>query len=99
MFRFLLYGLFATTTREIADTGVQWIAVEEIVGTIRLRLQIVSDAPFVRNVTFTLMGVPHVEASAIPMTKLLPNVLDLPLVSSFVQSSIAAASSIYVAPK
>ncbi|GAA5838555.1 hypothetical protein JCM9279_003279 [Rhodotorula babjevae] len=76
-----------------------WIAVESVVGTVRLRCQMVSEAPFIRNVTFTLMGVPAVEASAIPMTRALPNVLDLPLVSGLVQSSIAAAASIYCAPK
>ncbi|ORY73397.1 hypothetical protein BCR35DRAFT_148274 [Leucosporidium creatinivorum] len=76
-----------------------WIAVESIVGTVRLRCQMVSQAPFIRNVTFTLMGVPAIEASAIPLAKALPNVLDLPLISGFVQSSIAAATSIYCAPK
>ncbi|BGO94717.1 hypothetical protein NBRC10512_007335 [Rhodotorula toruloides] len=76
-----------------------WIAVESIVGTIRLRCQMVAQAPFIRNVTFTLMGVPAIEASAIPLSRALPNVLDLPLISGFVKSAIAAASSIYVAPK
>lgn len=37
------------------------------------------------------MGVPAIEASAIPLAKGLPNVLDLPLISGFVKSSIAAA--------
>lgn len=75
-----------------------WIAVESIVGTVRLRCQMVSQPPFIRNVTFTLMGVPAIEASAIPLAKALPNVLDLPLISGFVQSSIAAATSIYASP-
>lgn len=39
-----------------------WIAVESIVGTVRLRCQLVAAAPFIRNVTFTLMGVPAIEA-------------------------------------
>ncbi|KAK4055259.1 hypothetical protein OIV83_000541 [Microbotryomycetes sp. JL201] len=76
-----------------------WIAVESIVGTVRLRCQMVAQAPFIRNVTFTLMGVPAIEASAIPLAKAAPNVLDLPLISGFVQSSIAAATSMYCAPK
>ncbi|SCV68713.1 BQ2448_834 [Microbotryum intermedium] len=76
-----------------------WIGVESIVGTVRLRCQMVANPPFIRNVTFTLMGVPAIEASAIPLAKALPNVLDLPLISGFVQSSIAAATSIYCAPK
>ncbi|PWN47037.1 hypothetical protein IE53DRAFT_275014 [Violaceomyces palustris] len=76
-----------------------WIQVEHLSGTIRLRAQIISNPPYIRNLTFTLMGVPRVEISAIPMTRALPNVLDLPLISSFVQSSIAAAANMYVAPK
>jgi Ca2+-dependent lipid-binding protein len=99
-----------------------WVAVESVVGTVRLRCQMVSKPPYIRNVTFTLMGVPAISAvgfffrtpsheenlflgvltllsitqSAIPLAKALPNVLDLPLISGFVQSSIAAATSIYV---
>lgn len=76
-----------------------WIQIEHISGTIRLRAQMVQQAPYIRNLTFTLMGVPKVEISAIPMLKALPNVLDLPLISGFVQSSIAAAANMYVAPK
>ncbi|GAA5969047.1 hypothetical protein JCM11641_007450 [Rhodosporidiobolus odoratus] len=76
-----------------------WIAVESIVGTVRLRCQMVPQVPFIRNVTFTLMGVPAIEASAIPLSSALPNVLDLPLISGFVKSSIAAATSVYCAPK
>ena len=66
-----------------------WVAVESLVGTVRLRLQMVPQAPFVRNVTFTLMGVPHIQASAVPLIKAFPNVLDF--ANGFVQSSIAAA--------
>ncbi|KAF8749825.1 Protein kinase C conserved region 2 (CalB) [Rhizoctonia solani] len=60
-----------------------WIQVENIVGTL----------------TFTLMGVPGVEVSAIPMSKVLPNVLDLPLVARFVKMAIAAGTAEFVAPK
>lgn len=45
------------------------------------------------------MGVPKVEVSVVPLAKHLPNVLDLPLISGFVQSAIAAAANEYVAPK
>lgn len=51
------------------------------------------------NLTVTLMGVPKVEVSVTPLAKALPNVLDLPLISGFVQSAIAAAANEYVAPK
>ncbi|QRW25571.1 C2 domain-containing protein [Rhizoctonia solani] len=76
-----------------------WIQVENIVGTVRLRIQFIPEPPFVRNLTFTLMGVPGVEVSAIPMSKVLPNVLDLPLVARFVKMAIAAGTAEFVAPK
>ena len=76
-----------------------WAQVEEIVGTIRLRIQMVEAPPFVRNVTFTMMGVPAVEVSVQPMIKALPNILDLPIISGFVKTAIAAACNEYVAPK
>jgi len=74
-----------------------WIQIDGLAGTARLRLQMVQEAPYVRNLTFTLMGVPKVSVSAKPMLKSLPNVLDL--IPEFVQSSIAAACAEYVAPK
>jgi hypothetical protein len=55
--------------------------------------------PFVKNVTFTLMGLPQVNVSAVPMTERGINVLNLPLISGFVNNSIAAAANEYVAPK
>ena len=45
------------------------------------------------------MGLPKIDASAVPLTSKGINVLDLPLISGFVNSSIAAALDIYVAPK
>lgn len=76
-----------------------WIQVEQIFGVVRLRVQFIPEAPFVRNVTFALCGVPAVEVSAIPMSKHLPNVLDLPFVSSFVKMGIAAGTAELAVPK
>lgn len=76
-----------------------WVQVERLIGTVRFRAQIVSEAPFLRNLTLTLMGVPKVGISAIPMLQFLPNVLDLPLTAGFVQSAIATAADMYVAPR
>lgn len=76
-----------------------WAQVEKISGTVRLRAQMVQSPPYIRNLTISLMGVPNIEVSVIPMTKALPNVLDLPMISGFVKSSIAAAANEYVAPK
>ncbi|KZT59170.1 hypothetical protein CALCODRAFT_516259 [Calocera cornea HHB12733] len=75
-----------------------WIQVEGIAGTVRLRIQFIPEAPFVGDLTFTFMGVPAVEVSAIPMIRQLPNILDLPLVSRFVKMAIAAGTASIVAP-
>lgn len=76
-----------------------WIQLEGLIGTVRLRLQFISDPPFIRNVTLTFMGLPAIEASAIPMSRALPNVLDLPLISRFAKNAIAASMAEYLAPK
>ncbi|OCF41030.1 C2 domain-containing protein [Kwoniella heveanensis CBS 569] len=76
-----------------------WIQVEQIFGVVRLRVQFIPEPPFVRNLTFALCGVPAVEVSAIPMSKALPNVLDLPFVSSFVKMGIAAGTAELAVPK
>lgn len=73
--------------------------IKQISGTLRLRMQMVQNPPYIRLLTFSLMGVPNVEVSVIPLSRALPNVLDLPLISGFVKSSIAAAANEYVAPK
>ncbi|UZJ56460.1 hypothetical protein CBS101457_005780 [Exobasidium rhododendri] len=76
-----------------------WAQVQKISGTVRLRAQMVESPPYIRNMTISLMGVPNIEVGVIPMSRLLPNVLDLPVISGFVKSSIAAACNEYVAPK
>ncbi|WVQ82868.1 hypothetical protein IAT38_005004 [Cryptococcus sp. DSM 104549] len=76
-----------------------WIQVEQIFGIVRLRVQFIPQPPFVRNLTFALCGVPAVEVSAIPMSSHLPNVLDLPFVSSFVKMGIAAGTAEMAVPK
>jgi len=76
-----------------------FVELNGIIGTVRLRFQLTPNPPFLKNVTFTFMGLPKIDASAVPLTSKGINVLNLPLVSGFINSSIAAALDIYVAPK
>ncbi|CAG8659482.1 142_t:CDS:10, partial [Acaulospora colombiana] len=76
-----------------------WVQVDGVAGTVRLRIQFIPEPPFVRNLTFTLMGVPAVDVSVTPLIKRLPNLLDLPLISKFVKMAIAAGTASIVAPK
>lgn len=65
----------------------------------RLRLQMAPEPPFLKAVTMTLMGVPKVEAGCTPMMERGVNILNLPVISNFVNWAIKAAASMYVAPK
>ena len=76
-----------------------FVELQELVGTVRLRLHMTPEPPFAKSLTFTLMGVPHVQAGCIPMLKHGVNILNLPLISNFVNYAVAAAASLYVAPK
>jgi Ca2+-dependent lipid-binding protein len=44
-----------------------FVELQELVGTVRLRLQMSPEPPYAKNLTFTLMGVPHVKAGCVPM--------------------------------
>ena len=65
----------------------------------RMRLQLCPDPPFFSLCTITLLGQPKAEMSCVPLTKKGLNIMNLPLISSFVQSSLDAALAEYVAPK
>ncbi|KAF2760574.1 hypothetical protein EJ05DRAFT_531064 [Pseudovirgaria hyperparasitica] len=76
-----------------------FVELQGLVGTIRLRLAMTPEPPFLKNLTFTLMGTPQVKAGCIPMVEKGVNILNLPLISNFVNYAIGAAASMYVAPK
>ncbi|GAB7352816.1 hypothetical protein MBLNU459_g3431t1 [Dothideomycetes sp. NU459] len=76
-----------------------FVELQELVGTVRLRMNMTPEPPFLKTLTFTLMGTPHVQAGCIPMMEKGPNILNLPLISNFVNYAIGAAASMYVAPK
>src|SRR4051812_27533244 len=57
------------------------------------------EPPFLKELTFTLMGLPKVQAGCTPMIQTGINILNLPLISNFVNYAIAAAANEYVAPK
>ena len=76
-----------------------WVELRGLIGTMRLRLQLTPDPPFFSLCTLTFLGQPHVDLSCVPLSKHLPNLMDVPLISSFVQTSIDAALAEYVAPK
>lgn len=76
-----------------------WVELRGIIGTMRLRLQLTPDPPFFSLCTLSFMGQPQADLSCVPLSKHALNLMDVPLISSFVQSSIDAALAEYVAPK
>lgn len=64
-----------------------------LIGTVRFRLQLSPDSPFLKTLTFTLMGIPKISVSCIPMMEKGINILDLPMISNFVNASIATAAN------
>ncbi|KAF2479248.1 hypothetical protein BDY17DRAFT_319216 [Neohortaea acidophila] len=76
-----------------------FVELQGLVGTVRLRMAMTPEPPFLKTLTFTLMGVPHVSAGCVPMLEKGVNLLNLPVISQFVNYAIGAAASMYVAPK
>lgn len=71
----------------------------EMVGTVRLRIQMTPEPPFVKDLTFSLVGLPHIQAGCMPMLRRGVNILNLPLISNFVNYAIRTAASLFAAPK
>ena len=53
----------------------------------------------VKTTMVSLMGLPRVTISVVPMNKIFPNVMDIPFISGFISSAIDTAVAEYVAPK
>ncbi|KAI0470768.1 hypothetical protein GGR56DRAFT_657479 [Xylariaceae sp. FL0804] len=76
-----------------------WVELRGLILTMRLRLQLTPDPPFISLCTFTFLGQPKATLSCVPLSKHNLSLTDVPLISSFVNSSIDAALAEYVAPK
>ena len=76
-----------------------WVELSGVVGVMRLRLQLTPDPPFFSLCTLTFMGQPKVDMSCVPLVKKGLNIMDVPVISNFVQSAVDAAMAEYVAPK
>ncbi|KAL8380985.1 hypothetical protein RB595_005334 [Gaeumannomyces hyphopodioides] len=76
-----------------------WVELNGLVSTVRLRISLAPNPPFIKTLSFTLMGLPKVEASCVPLMEKGANVLNLPIISNFVNWAIATAANMYVAPK
>lgn len=76
-----------------------WVELQGLLCTARIRVALTPNPPFVNTVSFTLMGLPKVDASCTPLIEKGANILNLPIISNFVNWAIATAANMYVAPK
>jgi len=76
-----------------------WVELNGLVATARIRIALAPNPPFIKTLSFTLMGLPKVEASCVPLIEKGANILNLPVISNFVNWAIATAAGMYVAPK
>jgi Ca2+-dependent lipid-binding protein len=70
-----------------------FVELQGLVGTVRLRMNMTPEPPFLKTLTFTLMGAPQVTAGCTPMMEKGINILNLPLINNFVNYAIKAAAS------
>lgn len=75
-----------------------WVELRGVMGTCRMKIQLIPNPPFVKLGTFTLLGMPKIEIAAVPMNRRFLNVMNLPVISDFIYSSIRAAAREFVAP-
>ncbi|KZV63998.1 hypothetical protein PENSPDRAFT_757538 [Peniophora sp. CONT] len=76
-----------------------WVELKGIVGTARVRMQLIPDPPFIKTTMITLLGLPHIQPSVTALSKMMPNIMNLPVISGFVSSALDTAAAEYVAPK
>lgn len=76
-----------------------WVDLRGLVGTMRMRTQLCPDPPFFDLCTITFLGQPKVDIRCTPLSRHALNIMDVPLISNFVQSAVDAAMAQYVAPK
>ncbi|KAF9267810.1 hypothetical protein L218DRAFT_984691 [Marasmius fiardii PR-910] len=76
-----------------------WVDITGLLATARLKLQLTPNPPFLSMMTLTLLGKPKITTSVTPLAKHFMDVMDIPGLSSWVQSAIDTAIEGYVAPR
>ncbi|TVY52816.1 Meiotically up-regulated gene 190 protein [Lachnellula cervina] len=76
-----------------------FVQVKEFVATIRIRLQMHPDLPFLKNLTFALTESPKINASVSLGAPWALDLLNLPIIDSVLASQIDQAAADFVQPK
>lgn len=75
-----------------------WVELTGMISTARMRIQLTPNPPFLSLMTLTLLGQPKITMICTPLAKNFLNVMDVPGLSGWLQRSVDAAISEYVAP-
>ncbi|KAF8199670.1 meiotically up-regulated 190 protein [Pholiota molesta] len=76
-----------------------WVELTGLLATLRVRLQLIPNPPFLSMMTLTVLGLPKVTLKCTPLAKNFLNVMDVPGLSHWLQKSINLAVEKYVAPR
>ena len=76
-----------------------WVELNALLATMRLRIQLTPNPPFLSFATLTLLGRPKISLKCTPLAKNLFNVMDIPMLSNWIQTTIDDATTEYVAPR
>ena len=77
-----------------------WVELDALFTTARIRVQLTSSPPFVSLATITLLGQPKIQMKATPVKRGLMNVMNIPGLSGWIQSTIdATVGEMVVAPR
>ncbi|KAJ6518662.1 hypothetical protein C8R45DRAFT_807356 [Mycena sanguinolenta] len=76
-----------------------WIELTGFLATARMRIQLMPNPPFLSAMTLTFLGQPKITLNCTPLAKSFLNIMDIPGLSSWIQTQIDAAVSGYVAPR
>jgi len=76
-----------------------WVDLTGFLATVRVRFQLTPNPPFLSMMTLTLLGLPKVTMKCTPLAKNFLNVMDVPGLNNWLQSSINLAVQEYVAPR
>jgi len=68
-------------------------------GTVRMRIQLTPNPPFLVRVTLTLLGQPKVTIDCTPLTEHTVNKMDVSILSGWLQRNVNSVIAGYVAPK
>ncbi|KAF6745721.1 meiotically up-regulated 190 protein [Ephemerocybe angulata] len=76
-----------------------WVELTALLATTRMRISLTPNPPFLSMMTLTLLGKPKVTLKCTPLAKNFLNVMDIPMLSNWIQSSIDSVMEEYVAPR